>query len=82
MGCSPSSLDSLKQQMKTAIEVYEANQAKHRHPPKGKGICVGGDEVFFGLPVLVLIELASGYLLTEAQYEDRSYDTWEKQIQA
>ena len=31
--------------------------------------------------MLVLIELASGYLLSEAQCEDRSYDTWEKQIQ-
>ncbi len=81
VGCSPSSLDNLKQQMKIVIEAYEANQAKHCRPPKGKGICVGGDEVFFGLPVLVLIELASGYLLSKAQCEDRSYDTWQKQIQ-
>lgn len=81
IGCSPSSLDSLKQQMKTAIESSEAAQAEHCQPHEEKGICVGGDEVFFGLPVLVLIELASGYLLTEAQCEDRSYDTWEEQIQ-
>lgn len=81
VGCSPSALDRLKQQMNTAIEAYEAAQAKHCRPQKGKGICVGGDEVFFGLPILVLIELASGYVLTEAQCEDRSYDTWEKEIQ-
>ena len=81
VGCSPSALDRLKQQMNTAIEAYEAAQAKHCRPQKGKEICVGGDEVFFGLPVLVLIELASGYVLTEAQCEDRTYDTWEKEIQ-
>ena len=82
VGCSPSALDQLKQQMKIAIEAYEAAQAEHCQPHEGQGICVGGDEVFFGLPVLVLAELASGYLLTEVQCEDRSYDTWEKQIQS
>ena len=42
---------------------------------------MGSDEVFFGLPVLVLAELASGYLLTEARCEDRSYETWTREIQ-
>jgi hypothetical protein len=43
---------------------------------------VGGDEVFFGLPVLVLAELASGYLFTEVQCENRRYETWKAQIQS
>ncbi len=43
---------------------------------------MGGDEVFFGLPVLVLAELASGYIFTEVQSEDRSYATWKAQIQS
>ncbi len=81
VGCSPSALAYLKQQMKTAIEAYEVAQAKHCQPHEGQGICVGGDEVFFGLPVLVLAELGSGYLLTEVQGEDRSYETWKAQIQ-
>jgi hypothetical protein len=76
VGCSPSALANLKQQLKEAIETYAAAQADHCHPREGQGICVGGDEVFFGLPVLVLAELASGYLLTEVQCEDRSYATW------
>jgi hypothetical protein len=29
-------------------------------PAEGQGICVGADETFFGLPVLVLLELSSG----------------------
>jgi len=81
VGCSPSALANLKQQLKEAIETYAAAQADRCHPQEGQGICVGGDEVFFGLPVLVLAELASGYLLTEVQCEDRSYATWKAQIQ-
>ena len=68
--------------MKTAIETYEAAQAENCQPHEGQGICVGADEVFFGLPVLMLVELASGYLLTEIRCEDRTYDTWESQIQS
>ena len=82
VGCSASALARLKQQLNDAIEAYGAAQAEHCQPKAGQGICVGGDEVFFGLPVLVLAELASGYLFTEVQCEDRSYETWVAQIQA
>lgn len=81
VGCSASALDQLKQRLKDTIEAYEAAQAEHCQPQSGQGICVGADEVFFGLPVLVLAELSSGYLLTEVQAEDRSYATWKEQIQ-
>jgi len=81
VGCSPSALDKLKQQIKDTIAAYEVAQAEHCRPQEGQGICVGADEVFFGLPVLVLAELASGYVLTEVQCEDRSYETWREQIQ-
>ena len=46
VGCSPSALERLKQQMNTAIEAYEASQAEHCRPQTGKGICVGGDLTF------------------------------------
>jgi outer membrane murein-binding lipoprotein Lpp len=82
VGCSPSALDQLKQRLKDTIEAYEAAQAEHCQPQSGQGIGVGADEVFFGLPVLVLAELGSGYLLTEVQAEDRSYETWKEQIQS
>jgi len=80
VGCSASALDQLKQRMKETIEDDEASQAEHCQPQAGQGICVGADEVFFGLPVLVLAELGSGYLLTEVQSEDRTYETWKEQI--
>jgi len=60
VGTSASSLRKLKQQMRDAIEAYEAAQSEHCQPREGHGICVGGDETFFGLPILVLVELASG----------------------
>jgi hypothetical protein len=81
VGCSASALNQLKQQIQDAIEAYEVAQAEHCQPQEGQGICVGADEVFFGLPVLVLAELASGYVLTEVQCEDRSYATWKAQIE-
>ena len=81
VGTSASSLRKLKQQMRDAIEAYEAAQSEHCQPREGHGICVGGDETFFGLPILVLVELASGYILTEVECENRTYDTWSTQIQ-
>jgi hypothetical protein len=44
------------------------------------GICVGADETFFGLPILVAVELASGFIFSEVECENRTYNTWWKQI--
>lgn len=82
VGCSPSALEQLKNQMKTTIAAYEVAQAEHCQPREGQGIAVGSDEVFFGLPVLVLMELGSGYIFTEVESEDRTYATWKTQIQS
>ncbi len=81
VGTSASSLRKLKQQMRNAIEAYEASQSEHCQPRQSHGICVGGDETFFGLPILVLVELASGYIFTEVECDNRTYDTWSQQIQ-
>jgi hypothetical protein len=35
----------------------------------------GADETFYGLPILVAIELASGFIFSEAECEHRSYKT-------
>ena len=81
VGCSPSTLEKLKDQMKATIAAYEVAQAEHCQPHEGKGIGGGSDELFFGLPVLVRMGLGSGYLFTEIQSEDRTYETWKAQIQ-
>ena len=81
VGCSPSALAKLKEHMKATIRAYEAAQAEQCQPRDGQGIGVGSDEVFLGLPVLVLMELGSGYIFTEVQSAERTYETWKEQIQ-
>lgn len=78
---SASSLRQLKQRVNQAVIDYEAAQSEQCHPRAGQGICVGADETFFGLPVLVLIELASGFIFIETECENRTYETWYEQVQ-
>ena len=77
---SASSLRQLKQRVNQALLDYETSQSEHCQPSEGQGICVGADETFFGLPVLVLIELASGYIFIETECENRTYETWMEQV--
>ena len=77
---SASALRQLKQRVNQAVMDYEAAQAEHCVPSEGQGICVGADETFFGLPVLVLLELSSGYIFIEAECENRTYATWMEQV--
>jgi len=41
---------------------------------------VGADETFFGLPILVAMELASGFIFSEVECENRTYETWWKEV--
>ncbi|MEL7052588.1 MAG: DUF6399 domain-containing protein [Cyanobacteria bacterium J06588_5] len=77
---SASSLRQLKHRVNQALLDYEASQSEHCQPSAGQGICVGADETFFGLPVLVLLELASGYIFIETECENRTYETWMEQV--
>ena len=77
---SASALRQLKARVNQTVIDYEAAQAEHCEPAEGQGICVGADETFFGLPVLVLLELSSGYIFIEAECENRTYDTWMEQV--
>jgi hypothetical protein len=81
VGSSASALRSLKREMKQSIQAYKAAQESQCQPQGSLGICVGGDETFFGLPVLVLMELASGYLMRSVECDNRTYQTWLAQIQ-
>jgi Family of unknown function (DUF6399) len=81
VGISASTLRRLEQEMRQQIINYEIAQSKDCKPKPGQGICVGGDETFFGgSPILVMIELASNYILTEVESSDRTYATWSEQI--
>ena len=80
IGCSPSAIGKLEAQVKTKIIAYEQEQSKVYQSEKAIGICVGADETFFGLPILVAVELASGFIFSEAVCENRTYETWWQQV--
>lgn len=77
---SASAHRQLKQRVNQAVLDYEAAQAEQCEPSAGQGICVGADETFFGLPVLVLLELSSGFIFIETECENRTYATWMEQV--
>lgn len=81
VGISPSALRALKGRLHETVADYEVAQAEHCQPTAGQGICVGADETFFDLPILVLIELSSGFIFTEVKSERRTYSSWVEQIQ-
>ena len=80
VGSSPTALRQLKHRVEAAIVDYASAQAKDCQPIEGQGVWLGADETFFGLPTLVLMELASGFIFTEVETEDRTYTTWKSQL--
>lgn len=80
IGCSASALRELEAQVKAQIVAYGQAQSAACQGEKPIGICVGADETFFGLPMLVAVELASGFILSEAVCENRTYATWWEQV--
>jgi len=77
---SASSLRTLKQRVEQGVIDYGESHAEQCQPSAAQGICVGADETFFGLPLLVLIELASGFIFVETECENRTYATWMEQV--
>ena len=67
-------------QVKAKIVEYEQEQSKACQSETPVSICVGADETFFGLPILVAIELSSGFIFSEVECENRTYETWWNQI--
>jgi hypothetical protein len=82
VGSSPTALRQLKHRVEAAIMAYGSAQSEQCQPTKGQGVWLGGDETFFGLPILVLMELASGFIFTEVETEDRTYNTWKSKLPA
>jgi hypothetical protein len=80
VGRSPTALRQLKHRVEGAIVDYASAHAAQCRPREGQGVWLGADETFFGLPTLVLMELASGFIFVEAEAEDRTYDTWKAQL--
>ena len=82
IGVSPDCLRKLEIKLKEAIIAYEQQQSCQEFPDKPIEICVGPDEVFFGDPILVMLELVSGFIFIETQAPNRQYITWQEQVQS
>ncbi|MFM7448016.1 MAG: DUF6399 domain-containing protein [Leptolyngbyaceae cyanobacterium] len=79
-GCSASALRDLEVRVKEQIITYGQTQSEVATAALPISICVGGDETFYELPILVAMELASGFIFTEAACENRTYETWWQQV--
>ena len=82
VGCSPSALNRLRCDFEATLLAYPPEQrhlmeaGEHR-----REICAGADETFFDQPILVLMDLVSGYIVLEESAPDRSYLTWHERAQ-
>lgn len=77
VGCSESALRKMKAQVKEKIITYGKEQAAACQSASPIDICLGADETFYDLPILVAIELSSGFILSEAECENRTYERWQ-----
>lgn len=82
IGVSPDCLRKLEVKLKGKIIAYGQQQTLEGQPLKPIEICVGSDEVFFGAPILVMLELSSGFILLETEAANRQYNTWQQHAEA
>jgi hypothetical protein len=80
IGCSASALRELEVQVKQQIIAYGQAQSASGQGQAPIGICVGADETFYDLPILVAVDLASGFIFSEAECANRTYATWWEQV--
>ena len=77
---SPSALRDFKQKLIGLINQYGEEQQFQAKIPENKPLIGGADETFFGLPILVLMELTSGYIFFEVEKESRSFESWKEEV--
>lgn len=82
IGVCAESLRKLELKLNETIVAYGQQQSLESVPSKPIEICVGADEVFFGDPVLVMLELSSGFIFMETKADNRQYSTWQQQAAA
>lgn len=81
---SPSSIRQIKNQMRQLMTHYDAEMMQQVLAScKNKSLHLGGDETFFDDQLfLIMMELTSGFIFTEALTKDRQYSTWSAVINA
>ena len=81
---SPSSIKNSKQKMRAGIEAFGVIQMLVvLKQCENKELHLGGDETTFGAnQFLILMELTSGFIFTEALVTDRKEATWKKHTES
>jgi IclR helix-turn-helix domain len=79
IGLSVSSVRQLKTQIETHILTYQQQQQQQYRERQVAplDICAAVDETFFEQVVLVLMDLASGFIVLETITADSRYETWQ-----
>jgi len=82
VGCSASALHRLRDAFETTLLAYPPEQLRSLVAfDRRIEICAGADETFFEHPILVLMDLVSGYIVLEEPAPDRSYATWHERAE-
>jgi len=79
IGCSASALRELEVQLKEQIIAYGQAQAEASHGEQPIGIWVVVMKPFMACP-FSWWELASGFIFSEVECENRTYQTWWAQV--
>lgn len=83
VGVSPTALRQRMRQMEEELAEFQQNQEEEQSQQGEKrAVVASGDETWFNdKPLLVLMDLTSGYLIMEEEAADRSYETWDTKAQ-
>jgi len=82
VGISVASLRQIRAQMEEQILEYQRlQQAQLAAAQSPIEICASVDETFFDQVVLVMLDLASGFIVVEEIAQDCRYETWQQQTQ-
>jgi hypothetical protein len=82
VGCSPSALRGVMQALETTLlETAEAWEQDGCAGSEMREIIGAVDETFLERMILVLMDLATGYLLLEEAADDRTYTTWKALVE-
>jgi hypothetical protein len=83
VGCSPSSLRAVMEQLEALILETTAEWEREGIAQGQIGPIVGTvDETFLQRMMLVFMDLVSGYVLLEEVADDRTYETWYERVTA
>jgi hypothetical protein len=83
VGVSPTSLRTMMNKIEECIENYREVHEKSLDTTTTQEIIAAGDETFFNdAMTLVLMELGSGFIITEQNACNRNYETWKEKAES